>query len=169
MLSQGRNHTCGEFEPRDLPARKLILAFNFNALQRYSHLGGAASFGRGSWLTHELEDTGQAPEHTVRRTRCGPLSAVETAGPNYRHTLNPPPYPSAAATPQASLVGPVGLRVRARRGLLCARGTKQRYQLRRAELPGSCCSSADATGVPRAMRYSHLASAEHWCEGGSGA
>ncbi|KAL1436552.1 hypothetical protein MTO96_049457 [Rhipicephalus appendiculatus] len=137
-----------EFEPQDLPAGQLLSAFKYNSSQPRSHLGGAASFGRGSWLAcRALTKPSRLPVQRPATSLRGAVSTAKTAGPE------PPPHPSAAATPEASSVGPVGLRVCAKRGLLPSKSSEQRYWLRRVRppahapsqgrvVPGQCATPA---------------------------
>ncbi|KAL3194858.1 hypothetical protein MRX96_045886 [Rhipicephalus microplus] len=83
-------------------------------------------------------------------TIAGDVATVETAWPY------PAQHLSAAATPDASWIGPAGLLPCATRGLLHARSSMQLYWLRRLSLSGSF--PADQVVGTRAMRNNQLAS-----------
>ncbi|KAL3209390.1 hypothetical protein MRX96_052382 [Rhipicephalus microplus] len=118
------------FQLQSLPARQLLAALITDASQPRSHLQGAASFGRGSWLTNELLETGQTHPSNTLRTCCGAVFTAETLSPDL--LSNPP----ATAAPEARFVGPLGLRVRAKKGLLLGHSPEPHYRMLRAKPQG---------------------------------
>ncbi|KAL3209389.1 hypothetical protein MRX96_052381 [Rhipicephalus microplus] len=107
-----------------------------------------------SWrlaVLSSLTKPGRFLHAPTSETIAGDVATVETAWPY------PAQHLSAAATPDASLVGPAGLLPRATRGLLHARSS--RTTLLAAEAQPSGSFPADQVVGTRAMRNNQLASA----------